>query len=255
MSGHSKWSTIKRKKGAADARRGQLFTRLAREIIVAVREGGEDIEMNFRLRLAIDRAKANNMPNDTIQRAIDRAMGRTGEAEIVEVLYEGYAPHGVALLLDTATDNRNRTVADVRYVLNRAGGSLGETGCVSWLFDLKGYIALDVPGEDESEEEAEAMALEVMDVAGVEDVRIEDEIVEVYTALNDLGEVRDTLARMGYKISSAERVYEPKSNISLETAETIKLLKLIDRLEDLDDVQRIFSNLEITDEALAAYED
>jgi YebC/PmpR family DNA-binding regulatory protein len=257
MSGHSKWSTIKRKKGAADARRGQLFTKLIREIVVAVRESGEDPETNFRLRLAIDRAKRENMPNENIERAIDRAMGRTGEAEIVEVIYEGYAPNGVALIIDTATDNRNRTVAEVRNVLNKGGGSLGETGCVSWLFDVKGYIALDVPGEapEEYEEKGEEIALMAMDVEGVEDVLIEGETVEVYTDLRDLGRVRDSLAEMGFEVSSAEKTYKPKSMISLDVKDSLQIMKLVERIEDLDDVQRTFSNLEISDEVLVAYEE
>lgn len=256
MSGHSKWSTIKRKKGVADARRGKLFTRLVREIVVAVREGGEDPDTNFRLRMAIERAKKENMPNENIERAIDRAMGRTGEAAIEEVIYEGYAPHGVALIVDTATDNRNRTVADVRNTLARSGGSLGETGCVSWLFDVKGYIAIDIPDEDgqNPQEQGEEIALMAMDVKGVEDVVIEDDTVEIYTDLVDLGKVRDGLIDMGLEISSAEKTYKPKSMVALEERDTVQVMKLIERIEELDDVQRTFSNLEIPDEVLASYE-
>lgn len=260
MSGHSKWSTIKRKKGAADTRRGQLFTRLAREIVVAVREGGEDPDANFRLRLAIDRAKRENMPNENIQRAIDRAMGRTGEAAIEEVVYEGYAPNGVALIVETATDNRNRTVAEVRNVFTRGGGSLGETGCVSWLFDVKGLLELEVVEEDqdleddEIRERAEELALQVMDVDGVEDVRIEGDIVEVYTGLAALGRARSALTQMGLKPSSVEKTWLPKSMMELTERDTLQVMKLIERLEDLDDVQRTFSNLEIPDEILEAYE-
>jgi len=256
MSGHSKWSTIKRKKGVADARRGQLFTRLAREIIVAAREGGDDLESNFRLRLAVDRAKKENMPNDTIKRAIDRAMGRTGEAEILEMIYEGYAPNGVALIVDAATDNRNRTVAEVRNVLTRGGGNLGDSGCVAWLFDIKGYIALDVAGEapEQIQERAEEIALEVMDIDGVDDVLVEGEVVEVYTDPGNLGRVRNILAESEFEISSAEKTYVPKSTMSLGVSDTLKVLRLLERLEDLDDVQRTFSNLEISDQAMAAYE-
>ncbi len=252
MSGHSKWSTIKRKKGAADVRRGQLFTKLTREIIVAAREGGGDPGANFRLRMAIERAKKENMPNENIQRAIDRALGRTGEAEISEVVYEGYGPHGVALIINAATDNRNRTVADVRNTLSRGGGSLGETGCVSWLFDLKGHVVIEVPDRDA--DQAEEIALMAMDVDGVEDVQTEGDTVEVYTELTDLGRVRDALAGMGLKIAEAGKTYRPKSTVSLSPQETIRVMKLIERLEELDDVQEAFSNLEIPDEVLAAYE-
>lgn len=256
MSGHSKWSTIKRKKGVADVRRGQLFTKLGREIAVAAREGGPDPDSNFRLRLAIDRAKKENMPADNIQRAIDRALGRTGETAIEEVVYEGYAPNGVALIVDTATDNRNRTVAEVRNILSRGGGNLGETGCVSWLFDVKGYIAVDTPGDgqDEIQEQGEEIALMVMDVDGVEDVRISGEVVEVYTALPDLGRVRDALSQLDLSISTAEKTYEPKSTVTLTEKDTVQVMKLVERLEELDDVQRTFSNLEISDQILATYE-
>lgn len=256
MSGHSKWAQIKRKKGVADVRRGQLFTKLGREIIVAVREGGPDPDGNYRLRVAIDRAKREGMPMDNIQRAIDRAAGRTGEAAVEEVVYEGYAPNGVALVVVAATDNRNRAVAEVRNVLTRGGGSLGETGCVSWLFDVKGYIAVDIPGEDAEEKQArgEELALQIMDVEGVEDVRVSEDTVDVYTDVADLGRVRARLAEMGLSMSTVERTYLPKSTLSLGVKETVQVLRLIDRIEDLDDVQKTFSNLEISDEALAEYE-
>jgi YebC/PmpR family DNA-binding regulatory protein len=257
MSGHSKWAQIKRKKGVADVRRGQMFTKLGREIIVAVREGGPDPDGNFRLRVAVERARREGMPIDNIQRAIDRASGRGGEAQVEEVAYEGYAPHGVALVVLAATDNRNRCVAEVRNALTRGGGSLGETGCVSWLFDIKGYLAVDVPGEEEDEMEAkgEEMALEVMDVEGVEDVRVSGDVVDVYTDTVDLGRVRARLLEMGMSISAAERIYLPKTFMTLDVKETVQVLRLIDRLEELDDVQRTFSNLEVTDEAAAAYEE
>ncbi len=256
MSGHSKWAQIKRKKGVADVRRGQLFTKLGREIIVAVREGGPDPDGNFRLRVAVDRARREGMPLDNIQRAIDRAAGRSGEAAVEEVVYEGYAPHGVALVVTAATDNRNRSVAEVRNTLTRGGGSLGETGCVSWLFDLKGYIAVDVAGEDEEERQSrgEELALQLMDVEGIEDVRVSGETVDVYTDMSNLGRVRGRLAEMGLEMSTVERTYLPKTTMTLDPKETAQVLKLIDRLEELDDVQRTYSNLEITDEALAEYE-
>jgi YebC/PmpR family DNA-binding regulatory protein len=257
MSGHSKWAQIKRKKGVADVRRGQMFTRLGREIMVAVREGGPDPDGNFRLRVAVDRARREGMPIDNIQRAIDRASGRSGEAAVEEVVYEGYAPHGVALIVTTATDNRNRAVAEVRNILTRGGGSLGETGCVSWIFDIKGYIGVDVPGEDEEEREAkgEEIALQLMDVEGVEDVRVSGETVDVYTDMSNLGRVRGRLAELGFSMSAVEKTYLPKTTMTLDVKETLQVLKLIDRIEEIDDVQKTFTNLEITDEALAAYEE
>jgi len=257
MSGHSKWAQIKRKKGVADVRRGQLFTKLGREIIVAVREGGPDPDANFRLRMAIDRARRESMPMDNIQRAIERASGRGGEAAVEEVVYEGYAPHGVALIVDTATANRNRTVAEVRNILSRGGGSLGETGCVSWLFEVKAYIAIEVPGEDEDEvqEAAEGIALQVMDVDGVEDVRIEGNVVEVYADLSDLKRVRDLLSEMGLAVTTAEKTYVPKSMLALGERDAIQVMKLLERIEELDDVQKTFSNLEISDAVLAALEE
>ncbi len=257
MSGHSKWAQIKRKKGVADVRRGQMFTKLGREIIVAVREGGPDPEGNFRLRVAIERARREGMPLDNIQRAIDRAAGRGGEAAVEEVVYEGYAPNGVALVVLATTDNRNRCVAEVRNVLTRGGGTLGETGSVSWLFDIKGYLAVDIPGEEEEEREAkgEELALQIMDVEGVEDVRVSGDTVDVYTDMSNLGRVRGRLTEMGLGVSTAERTYLPKSTITLDVKESLQVLRLIDRLEELDDVQKTFSNLEITDEVAAAYEE
>ena len=255
MSGHSKWAQITRKKGVADVRRGQMFTKLGREIIVAAREGGPDPDGNFRLRVAIDRARREGMPLDNIQRAIDRASGRGGEAQVEEVVYEGYAPSGVALVVLAATDNRNRCVAEVRNVLTRGGGSLGETGSVVWLFDLKGYIAVDIPGEEDEDRQpqGEEMALQIMDLEGVQDVQVSEDTVDVYTDVVNLGRVRPRLLEMGFTLSAAERTYLPKSTLALDVKETIQVLRLIDRLEELDDVQRTFSNLEISDEAAVAY--
>jgi YebC/PmpR family DNA-binding regulatory protein len=256
MSGHSKWAQIKRKKGVADVRRGQMFTKLGREIIVAVREGGPDPDGNFRLRVAVERARREGMPLDNIQRAIDRASGRGGEAQVEEVVYEGYAPNGVAVVVLAATDNRNRCVAEVRNTLTRGGGSLGETGCVAWLFDVKGYIAVEVPGEEDDDKQAqgEEMALQIMDVPGVEDVQVSGDTVDVYTDMSNLGRVRGRLTDLGFAIATAEKTYLPKSTLTLDVKDTVQVLRLVDRLEELDDVQKTFTNLEITDEALAAYE-
>jgi YebC/PmpR family DNA-binding regulatory protein len=247
MSGHSKWAQIKRQKGAADVKRGQAFTKLGREISVAVREGGPAPEGNARLRLAIERARAANMPADTIDRAIKRAAGGGEGATLDEVIYEGYGPGGAAVLVEVLTDNRNRTVAEVRNAFNRGGGNLGESGCVAWLFDQRGVVTLEADGADPDE-----VGLQAID-AGAEDVRVEDSTVEVYTVPGELESVRAALAGEGLNIVDAEIAMVPKSTIPLEPKEAGTMLRLIERLEDLDDVQKVYSNLEISEEALAEY--
>lgn len=247
MAGHSKWAQIKRQKGVTDQRRGQLFTKLAREITVAARQGGGDPEANSRLRLAIERARAENMPNENIQRAIKRGIGESEDsAELQEIYYEAYGPGGVALLIQALTDNRNRTVSDIRATLNRVGGTLGETGSVTWLFESKGLITLDATGLDTDE-----IVLRAID-AGADDVQVEDSTVEVYTQPQHLEEVRRHLEGVA-PVSSAELVMKPKSTVPLSEEEAVKVLRLLDRLEDLDDVQRVYSNAEFPDAVLAAY--
>lgn len=247
MSGHSKWAQIKRQKGANDARRGQLFTKLGREITVAARNGGGDPAANFRLRLAIQKARDNNMPLENIERAIKRATGATEGAALEEIVYEGYGPSGAAIMVEALTDNRNRTVSEVRSVFTRVGGSLGETGCVSWLFDPKGIVTIDASGKD-----ADEVALMAID-AGAEDVRTEDNSVEVYTAPGDLEAVRQALERNGLTISSAEITMQPKTTVDLEEKDAIQVLKLMDRLEELDDVQRVHSNVDFSADVLEKY--
>ncbi len=247
MSGHSKWSTIKRKKGAADAKRGKLFTKLGREIVIAAREGG-DPATNFKLRLAIDKAKAANMPKDNIERAIRRGTGAERGAELEEVRYEGYGPYGVAMLVQVLTDNRNRAVSDVRRAFNRYGGSLGESGCVAWLFESKGYITIS-PNDHDPEE----LALLAID-AGADDVTVASDLVEVYTLANDFQRVKEELERNGVTLNSAEISMIPKSLMELGEKETMKAMILIDALEELEDVQQVYSNLNITDEMMAKYE-
>jgi YebC/PmpR family DNA-binding regulatory protein len=249
MSGHSKWSTIKRQKGAADAKRGQLFTKLAREIQVAVRDGGGDPDVNFRLRLAIDRAKQANMPKDNIERAILRGTGELKGETIEEINYEGYGPDGTAMIVEVVTDNRNRSVSDVRRTFAQYGGNLGETGCVAWLFERKGYISL-VP----SDGDAEDLALMAID-AGADDVKIEEHLVEVFTRAEDLRRVKDALAEGEIKIDSAELSWIPKSTVQLDAQSTLKNMRLIDDLEELDDVQQVYSNLDIDDDVMTAYEE
>jgi YebC/PmpR family DNA-binding regulatory protein len=248
MSGHSKWSTIKRQKGVADARRGQLFTKLAREIIVAVREGGDNPESNFRLRLVIQKARDNNMPLDNIERAIKRGSGHAEGAALVEMTLEGYGPSGVAILVQALSDNRNRTLQEVRNIFTRNGGNLGEAGCVAWLFDSRGLITVETDGKD-----AEELALEAID-AGAEDVKVENKYVEVYTRPEDLEKVREALEAKNITVASAELSMVPKSTIDMEEKAALQTLKLLDKLEELDEVQNIASNADFSDEILEKYQ-
>ncbi len=247
MSGHSKWSTIKRQKGLTDAKRGASFTKLSREIILAAKQGGGDPGMNFKLRIAIQRAKAENMPNDNIDRAIAKGTGSGAESQLDEITYEGYGPGGTAILVSVATDNRNRTVAEVRHAFTRAGGSLGETGSVGWQFESKGVITIPVNGTD-----PDAIALQAID-AGADDVQVQGESIEVQTQPSDLEAVRKALETAGLNIENADMAMIPKVTMDLETKTAHSVLKLLDALEDLEDVQRVYSNADFTDEALESY--
>jgi YebC/PmpR family DNA-binding regulatory protein len=248
VSGHSKWSQIKRQKGVADAKRGQVFTKLGREITVAVRDGGPDPDGNARLRQIITRAREASMPMDTIERAIKRASGGADGASLEENIYEGYGPGGAAILVESLTDNRNRAVAEIRSAFTRAGGSLGESGCVAWLFDQRGLIAVDSEGRD-----ADELGLTAID-AGAEDVRVDDGALEVLTRPADLEAVRGALESQGIKVLSAEAALVPKTTVPLDERNAVSTLRLMERLEDLDDVQRVYTNLEISEEALRAFE-
>ncbi len=243
MSGHSKWANIKRQKGAADAKRGQLFTKLAREIIVAARQGGANLDSNFQLRLAVQKARDNNMPSDNIERAIKRGSGDTEGAALTEAQFEGYGPSGIAVLVETLTDNRNRTVQDVRRLFTRHGGNLGETGCVSWLFESRGLITVE---SDESD--AEVVALQAID-AGAEDVKTENGYVEIYTQPQDLEKVRKVVEEKEHVIS-AEVSLTPKTTVVLDENKTVQALNFLDELEALDDVQHVFSNIDFSDATL-----
>jgi YebC/PmpR family DNA-binding regulatory protein len=245
MSGHSKWSQIKRQKGVADARRGQLFTKLSRELVIAVRQGGSNPETNFRLRLAMQKARDNNMPLDSIERAIKRGSGGTEGANVIEAAYEGYGPGGAAILLEALTDNRNRTIAEIRNVFSRGGGSLGESGCVTWLFEPKGVITVEAG-------DAEELALYVIDV-GAEDIKIIDSSLEIHTKPEDLEGLRRTLAERNLAIVSAEVLMVPKSVVMLEEKAALQTMRLLDKLEELDDVQRVFTNADFPDTALEKY--
>jgi YebC/PmpR family DNA-binding regulatory protein len=251
MSGHSKWHTIRRSKGVADQRRGQLFTKLAKDITLAVREGGGgDPDMNFRLRLAVDKAKANNMPNDSIQRSIDRGLGKNNEAALEEVFYEGYAPGGVAILVETATDNRNRTNSDVRSTINKAGGNPGEPGSVSWMFDLKGLITVDLAGSALDPDDVQLAAID----AGADDVEVEDSELTIYCEWTQLNAVRQALLEQAIPLSGVEKTMRPKTLVQPEEKDALATLRLIEKLEDLDDVQKVYSNLDLTDEVAAKFE-
>ena len=241
MSGHSKWATIKHKKGAADAKRGQKFTKLIKEISVAAKMGGSDPESNARLRTAIIKARAENMPKDNIDRAIKKGSGEMDSAVFYELTYEGYAPGGVALIIDTLTDNKNRTARDVRAALTKGGGTLGATGCVSYMFQTKGIITYD--GEQYSEEELFEVALE----NGADDVVAEDGIIEVITAPADFATVLEAMQAAGFEPMSAEVEKVADQTVLLETEKARKVLKIVDRLEELDDVQQVSTNLELPD--------
>lgn len=248
MSGHSKWSTIKRQKGANDAKRGALFTKLSREIIIAAKQGGGDPAMNFKLRLVIQRAKANNMPNDNIERAIAKATGAGADEQLEEITYEGYGPGGTAILVAVLTDNRNRTVAEVRHRFTRAGGSLGETNSVAWQFEAKGLITIPLNTHDA--EEIELQAIE----AGADDVLFHRDAVEVQTLPAELEPVRKALESAGLEVENADFAMVPKLTVDLDERTAHAALKLIDSLEDLEDVQRVYSNAGISDEAMESFE-
>jgi YebC/PmpR family DNA-binding regulatory protein len=248
MSGHSKWHSIKHQKGVTDARRGQLFTKLTREIIIAVREGGSNPEANFRLRLAIQKARDNNMPMDNIERSIKKGSGELEGASLTELVLEGYGPSGIAILVEALTDNRNRTIQEVRSTFTRHGGSLGENGCVSWLFDAKGLLTVKTDGLD-----ADDLALNAID-AGADDVKIESGYVEIYTMPEDLEAVRSALEAKKIPIASAELFKVPKTMIQLDEKAAMQTMKLLEKLEELDEVQHVSSNADFPDAVLEQYQ-
>ncbi len=248
MSGHSKWSTIKRKKGAEDAKRGKIFTRLARDIAVAAREGGGDEDANPKLKLAVAKAKASNMPKDNIERAIQRGTGKGEGVEMDEMTFEGYGLEGVAFIVDTLSDNKNRTLAEVKRTFSHAGGSMASAGSVSWQFEQKGYIELE--GDNLNFDEIFMVAAE----AGAEDVVDEDGTIVVYTPREMFGAVEQALQDAGYPIGTSELRWLAKNETEVSTEKAAQNLRLMNELEELDDVQSVASNLLITDEALAAFE-
>jgi YebC/PmpR family DNA-binding regulatory protein len=249
MSGHSKWSTIKRKKGANDAKRGRIFTQLARAITLAAREGGGDVDVNFSLRLAIDKARAQNMPKDNIDRAIKRGTGEDKDAAALEkIIYEGYAPNGIALIIETVTDNRNRAVAELRHVLTRSGGNLGEGGSVAWQFTQRSYFTFPAEGHDEDE------IFELAVEAGADDVLFDAETIEIIGEVGAFKEISDRLRAAGIQTDEAVLRMFPNQEVELEVDKTLQVIRVIEDLEDLDDVQKVDSNMAITDAALTQLE-
>ena len=244
MSGHSKWHNIQAKKGKADAQRGAVFTKIGREIAIAVREGGANPESNGKLRDVIAKAKANNMPNDNIQRSIKKASGELSNVVYEEIIYEGYAPGGVAVIVDTISDNRNRTASDIRHCFAKYGGNLGTTGSVGFMFDERGVLVVErEPGSDEDE-----MMMTALD-AGAEDVKVEEDVYEILTAPNDFSTVRENLEKQGFTFLSAEVQKIPQNTVAVTDPDTIlKIQKMLDLLEENDDVQNVFHNADLPDE-------
>ena len=246
MSGHSKWSTIKRKKGAADARRGKIFSKVIKEITIAARFGGGDPEGNPRLRAAIALAKSENMPKDNIDRAIKKGTGSLDGAAFEEVIYEGYGPGGVAILTQVLTDNKNRAVADIRHIFTKNGGSMGETGCVAWMFEKKGYLVLE---KDKINEEAlMEWALE----AGVDDIREQENEWEVITSVENFEKIRAALEEKKWPPSVAELTMLPKNTVTLEGKNAEQMLRMMETLEEYDDVQNVYANFDIPDKVMEA---
>lgn len=254
MSGHSKWSTIKRKKGAIDAARGQVFTKLAREIQVAARNGA-DQNSNFNLRLAVEKARAENMPKDNIERAIRRGAGLEKDAaEIESITYEGYAPHGVALIIEALTDNRNRTISDLRRVFTRSTGNLGEPGSVAWQFSAKGYIVFSLVDEDGKKKAIDPDALFMQALEhGAEDVVVSDDAIEVYTERTDFAQVSQALREAGFEPDNAELIMKPNTPLALNSEQAADVMKMVEALEELDDITKVSHNLELTDELIAQF--
>ncbi len=244
MSGHNKWSSIKHKKGAVDAKRGKIFSRIIKEISVAARMGGGDVGTNTRLRTAVNTAKAQNMPKDNIARAIKRGTGELEGVNYEEMTYEGYGPGGVAVMVSILTDNKNRAVAEVRHTFTKHNGNLGETGCVSWLFDNKGYMTVDKSSI--TEDELMELALD----AGADDVQDEGDVFAIYTDPSEFDNVKEALDAKGVKFESAEITMIPQNTVKLEGKKAEQMLKLMDRLEDSDDIQNVYANFDIADDEM-----
>ncbi|MDK2823837.1 MAG: hypothetical protein PWQ67_2356 [Clostridia bacterium] len=247
MAGHSKWANIKHRKSKQDAQKGKMFTKLAREIIVAAKQGGGDPNGNFRLRIAIEKAKSANMPNENINRAIQKGVGGGEGDNYEEVVYEGYGPGGVAITLNIMTDNRNRTAGDIRHLFSKYGGNMGETGCVSWMFNKKGYLTINKENLDINEDDLLLVGLEV----GAEDIKVEDDIIEIITNPDDFEEVKTNLEQQGIQFAEAEISMIPQNTVEINDLEQAKkLMKLMDAFEEHDDVQNVYANYDIPDEIM-----
>jgi YebC/PmpR family DNA-binding regulatory protein len=244
VSGHSKWSSIKHKKAQTDARKGQMFTRVAREIAVAAKDGGGNPDANFRLRLAIQKAREVNMPADNIERAIKRGTGELAGSRIEELRYEGYGPHGVAIMVDVVTDNRNRTAPEIRNLFARAGGSIAESGAVAWIFSKRGLITIESGGKNPDEIGLEAIEL------GADDVNVDGHLLEIVTQPARLEAVREGLQKRGYQITQAEVTMNPSTTVPLDEAQATQVLRLLDQLEELDDVSAVYSNVDVSTQVL-----
>jgi YebC/PmpR family DNA-binding regulatory protein len=245
MSGHSKWSSIKHKKAARDAKRGKLFTKLIKEITIAARLGGGDINANPRLRTAVTAAKTQSMPNDNIDRAIKKGTGELGGGQLEDIVYEGYGPGGVAIMLEALTDNRNRSVAEIRFIFSRHGGNLGETGCVGWMFKKRGVITVEKSAADEDK------LLELALEAGADDLQSDEDSFQVMTAPDHFSAVRDAIEKAGVAIANAEVTMIPENTVSISGHAAEQVLKLVEELEDHDDVQNVSANFDISDEEMA----
>jgi len=248
MSGHSKWSTIKRKKGAADAKRGAVFTRLAREIVMAAKEGGGDINSNVRLRLAIEKARSNNMPKDNIERAVKRGSGDSKEGSYEEATYEGYAPNGIAVMIECITENRNRTVADIRHILNRANGTLGEQGSVGWQFNRIAYFSRSAEKYDFDK------IFELAVEGGADDVVTDEEWIEIFAPVESFKSITVILDKNNIQPEESELRMIPNQEMELGLEDTLQVMRVVESLEELDDVSNVFTNLKISDEAMATLE-
>ncbi|HHY32700.1 MAG TPA: YebC/PmpR family DNA-binding transcriptional regulator [Firmicutes bacterium] len=248
MSGHSKWANIKHRKAKADAERGKMFTKVAREILVAARQGGPDPEANFRLRMAIERARGVNMPNDSIMRAIKRGAGESGTETYEEIVYEGYGPGGVAIMVEAMTDNRNRAASDIRHIFTRHGGNLGESGCVAWMFRKKGLLVVDLAESKMSEDDLMNLAVE----AGAEDLKVDGSTVEITTDPADFEKVQKYLKDYGVAFTVAELTWLPQTTVRVTGKDARQVLSLTEELEDLDDVQQVHANFDIPDEEMEA---
>jgi YebC/PmpR family DNA-binding regulatory protein len=246
MSGHSKWHTIKHKKGALDAKRGKIFTKMIKEITVATRTGGSgDVDSNARLRKAVSDAKGANMPNDTIDRAIKRGLGEGEGSNYYEVTYEGYGPNGVAVMVEAMTDNRNRTVAEIRHIFSKNGGNMGESGSVGWMFDKKGYIVVDKAAKSENE------LFEIVIEAGADDMQDEGDVFEIFTTPDNYESVNEAIKKAGIEPQASEVSMFPQNYIKVEGADATTMMKLVDALEDNDDVQKVYANFDTDESELA----